>query len=65
MASKTAEAEIFTRAAPTYDTVIPYFRVLAEAIVGLVDIRPGDRILDLACGRGACLSAAAPSLHSG
>lgn len=49
----------FGRAAPTYDTVIPFFRTFAHDLIHAAALRPAERVLDLACGRGACLQAAA------
>jgi O-methyltransferase/aklanonic acid methyltransferase len=57
--AKSHIAEGFGKAAPTYDTVIPFFRTFAEHLVEAAAPPPGGRVLDVACGRGACLRAAA------
>jgi O-methyltransferase/aklanonic acid methyltransferase len=49
----------FGRAAMTYDTVIPFFETFAEYLVEAAAPQPGERVLDIACGRGACLRVAA------
>jgi ubiquinone/menaquinone biosynthesis C-methylase UbiE len=51
---------IFHRASETYDAVgVDFFAPLAAAVVGRADLRTGDSVLDLGCGRGAALFAAA------
>ncbi|GIJ79971.1 Methyltransferase domain-containing protein [Micromonospora phaseoli] len=53
-------AELFERAAPTYDrTGVSFFGPLGAELVRRADIRPGDRVLDVGCGRGAVLFPAA------
>lgn len=46
-------AEIFDRAAETYDTVIPFFRTFGELLVEIADVQREERVLDVAAGRGA------------
>ena len=48
-------AGLFGRSAPTYDTVIPFFATFGRQLVETASPRKGERVLDLACGRGACL----------
>jgi SAM-dependent methyltransferase len=48
-------AAVFGRAAATYETVVPFFNRFGERLVAMVDPRPGERVVDLACGRGATL----------
>lgn len=49
-------AAVFDRAAGTYDTVgVPWFTPIAEHLVQLVSPQPGDRALDIGCGRGAAV----------
>jgi ubiquinone/menaquinone biosynthesis C-methylase UbiE len=55
-------AGIFGRSAPTYDTVIPFFATLGRQLVEAAKLAPGERALDLACGRGACLRPAAKAV---
>jgi ubiquinone/menaquinone biosynthesis C-methylase UbiE len=57
--AKERVAGVFSRAAPTYDSVIPYFRTFAQSLVAAAGLARGMRVLDLACGRGACLRVAA------
>jgi SAM-dependent methyltransferase len=55
----------FGRAAPTYDTVIPFFRTFADHLVEVAAPGPGAQVLDVASGRGACLRAAAARIGGG
>ena len=55
---KSVFAGVFSRSAPTYDTVVPFFATFAERLVDRAAVRPGDRVLDVACGTGACAAAA-------
>lgn len=55
----TEGAAVFGRAAATYDTVIPYFRRFGARLVELAVPSPGERVLDVPCGRGASLIPAA------
>lgn len=52
-------AALFGRAAPLYDTVIPFFARIGARLVDHAGIRPGERVLDVGTGRGAVLLAAA------
>lgn len=54
-------AGVFDRAAATYDTVgVPWFGPIAEGLVAELAPEPGERALDVGCGRGAVL---APVAH--
>ena len=58
-------AGVFDRAAPTYDRVgVAYHEHFARCLVDRVGIRPGSSLLDVACGRGAVLLAAASTAGS-
>lgn len=49
-------AAVFDRAAATYDGVgVPWFRPIAERLVAELAPAPGERVLDVGCGRGAAL----------
>jgi O-methyltransferase / aklanonic acid methyltransferase len=55
----TQVAAVFDRAAATYDDAIPYFSRFGDRLVELSEVSSGDRVLDVACGRGASLIPAA------
>ena len=47
---------LFDAVSDTYDQVgVEFFRPIAEGLVDVLDPRPGERALDLGCGRGAAL----------
>lgn len=49
-------AGVFDRAADTYDAVgVPWFGPIAQGLVKELAVRPGERVLDIGCGRGAAL----------
>lgn len=45
----------FSAASATYDVVISFFGPFGRALASAAELRPGERVLDLACGRGASL----------
>ena len=51
-------ASLFGRAAAGYDAV-GFFHQVAQRLLALAEVRPGMRVLDLACGTGAVLVQAA------
>ncbi|MDQ2956739.1 MAG: class I SAM-dependent methyltransferase [Actinomycetota bacterium] len=56
MASPTGIAGVFDRAADTYDDVgVAWFQPIADGLVSELAVQPGERVLDLGCGRGAAL----------
>ncbi len=60
MDQRTAIAGVFDRAAATYDQVgVNLFAPIAERLVTQIAPRPGERVLDVGCGRGAVLLRAA------
>lgn len=62
---KTWLAGVFDRASPTYDRVGgAYHEHFARRLVDLAGIAPGSDLLDVACGRGAVLLAAASTAGS-
>jgi ubiquinone/menaquinone biosynthesis C-methylase UbiE len=62
---KAGVAGLFATVAPTYDSVVPFFATLGRALVGAAGLHPGDRVLDIASGRGACLLAALEAVRPG
>ena len=56
-------AALFDRVAPDYDgTGVAWFTPIARALVAEVGPRPGQRALDIGCGRGAALFALAEAV---
>ncbi|MEJ3749671.1 class I SAM-dependent methyltransferase [Actinomycetes bacterium KLBMP 9797] len=63
MTDKARIAGVFDRAAPTYErTGVTFFDPIGAALVRLAGPRPGERLLDLGCGRGASLFPAAAAV---
>lgn len=57
---------MFDRSAETYDSVgVEYFTAFGRRLVDLAGLRPGERVLDLGCGRGAVTFAAAEAVGAG
>ncbi|GAA4533150.1 class I SAM-dependent methyltransferase [Amycolatopsis samaneae] len=53
-------AGLFDRSAETYDAVgVDFFAVFARHLLDDAGLRPGERVLDIGCGRGAVLFPAA------
>ena len=56
-------AGVFERSAPTYDAVgVAFFTDVGRRLVALADVQPGERVVDLGCGRGAALFPAASAV---
>ncbi|MDA0564246.1 methyltransferase domain-containing protein [Streptomonospora sp. S1-112] len=49
----------YSRSAANWDPHIAHFTTFGERLVELADPRPGERVLDVGAGRGACLFPAA------
>jgi ubiquinone/menaquinone biosynthesis C-methylase UbiE len=59
-----AVAAVFDRAAEHYDTSIPFFARFGQRLVEVADVQAGEKVLDLASGRGASLIPAARAVGS-
>ena len=57
-----AIAAVFDRAADVYDTAIPFFARFGRRLVELGAVAAGERVLDVASGRGASLIPAAEAV---
>jgi SAM-dependent methyltransferase len=59
-------AGLFDRSSESYDAVgVGSFGVIARQLLGDVGLVPGERVLDVGCGRGAVLFAAAEQVGAG
>ena len=57
---------VFDGAADTYDAVgVSFFQPIADHLVSLLAPRPGERALDIGCGRGAVLFPVARAVGTG
>ncbi len=60
---KQATADVFDRAADTYDQLgVDFFTPMGRDLVALSGLRAGERVLDLGAGRGAVTFAAAEAV---
>src|SRR4249919_871868 len=61
--SRAQVAGVFERSAPTYDAVgVAFFGDVGARVAELAAPRPGERVVDLGCGRGAALFPAAEAV---
>jgi len=64
--AKARTTGLFDRAAETYDQVgVDFFSIFGERLVQLAALSPGERVLDVGCGRGAVLFPAAQAVAPG
>src|SRR5687767_2902240 len=62
---KASIAAVFDRAADSYDrTGVEFFKIVGRRLVELAAPQPGERVLDLGCGRGAAALPAAEAVGS-
>ena len=53
---RTRTAALFDAVSDTYDAVgVDFFQPIADRLVDLIDLRPGEGVADLGCGKGAVL----------
>jgi SAM-dependent methyltransferase len=64
-ARRRAIAGLFGRGAADYDQVGEFFTPMARDLVAAARVAVGERVLDLGCGRGAALFAAADAVGPG
>jgi ubiquinone/menaquinone biosynthesis C-methylase UbiE len=63
--AKRRIAGVFDRSAATFDTLgVDFFTPIARGLVACAALRPGARVLDVGCGRGAVLFAARAAVGS-
>ncbi|HEX3297373.1 MAG TPA: class I SAM-dependent methyltransferase [Nocardioides sp.] len=59
----TRVARLFNEIAPDYDqSGVAFFAPIAEGLVDLLDLTPGERLVDVGCGRGALTFPAADAV---
>src|SRR5579884_4318714 len=64
-ADKDETAALYDRVAPTFGGDYPIFERAGQRMAALAGITAGERVLDVACGRGASLLSAAARVGAG
>jgi len=59
---KAGVARMFDEASASYDEIVPLHTYFGERLVAAAGVSPGDRLLDVAAGRGACAIPAAAAV---
>ena len=62
MTDTAAVLRLFDELAGEYDQHIPFFATFGRDLVTWCDLRPGQRVLDIAAGRGAVTGPAAQAV---
>jgi ubiquinone/menaquinone biosynthesis C-methylase UbiE len=62
VAAKARMVRMYDEIAPTYGSVVDLPSAFGRALVAAARLKPGDRVLDIGCGRGACLRPAADAV---
>jgi predicted ATPase/class 3 adenylate cyclase/ubiquinone/menaquinone biosynthesis C-methylase UbiE len=60
--TKAGLVRLYDEIASTYGTTLDFFVVFGRDLVAAADIERGDHVLDIACGRGACLRPASEAI---
>ena len=60
--TKDRVAQTFAGIAASYGSGLAFFEAFGRDLVEVTALAPGERVLDLACGRGACLRPAAEAV---
>ena len=64
-AAKAALIRLYDEIASTYGTALDFFDLFGRDLVAAAGIDRGDRVLDVACGRGACIRPASKAVGEG
>jgi O-methyltransferase/aklanonic acid methyltransferase len=64
-AAKAQMVRMYDKIASTYGTALDMMDVYGRELVAASELKCGDRVVDLGCGRGACLRPAAAAVGNG